>query len=263
MARHGSSLPAHLISAAGLCACFVWTGPDARAIESEAGAPTGWFMRALARVSQRPAVAYTAHRRLRAELLDSHEQGWMDVLAQFDPQGGLRYSVLSEGGSERIRRRALYTVLNREVDASRRGDQSQSAFSLDNYQFGISQMASDVIRIAMTPLRRDARLINGIATVHPGTSTLVQVEGALAKDPSFWVRDVRVALRYASLAGATLPVQLNTWARVRFFGPARLEIDVRYLTVNGRNGEPNQARDIRARAAPTVPRLLPVSALPE
>jgi len=62
---------------------------------------------------------------------------------------------------------------------------------------------------------------------------LSYVEGDLAKNPSFWVRDVRIARRYSRIGEVTLPVDIRSTARVRMFGPAEMHMTITYLSIDG------------------------------
>jgi hypothetical protein len=184
-------------------------------------------------VARRPAVAYTAKRWLEAELVDSKERGWMEVVTRLDA-GKLSHTILSEGGSSRIRSRALSSVLDKEIEACREDEARSSALSRDNYQYRVMDSPWDFVRIELMPRREDVRLVKGTALVDAGTGELIKVEGQLSRNPSFWVRDVHIARTYAQVAGTTLPVELVSTARIRMFGQARLRIRTEYLSIEGR-----------------------------
>jgi hypothetical protein len=174
----------------------------------------------------------SALRRLEAEIVGSGERGWMEVRTELR-NGRLVHQVLAEGGSERIRRRGLTSVLEKESAACGEGEARRAAFSRDNYRYAIADEGWAGVVVSLTPLREDARLIDGRAIVDAESGELVEVSGRLARHPSFWVRDVSIARRYARIAGATLPVAITSSARVRMVGTARLRVTNQYVTVNG------------------------------
>jgi len=191
------------------------------------------LMAALDQTARRPARAYKAQRSLKAGLISKGEYGWMEVMTEFTPEHGLTYTVLSEGGSSRIRNRALRNVLDREVEASRSADARAAAFSTDNYRYQLGGVLPNAVQIGLMPRREDPRLINGLATMDQRTAELSYVEGDLAKNPSFWVRDVRIARRYSQISTVTLPVEFRSTARVRMFGPAEMHMTIAYLSIDG------------------------------
>jgi hypothetical protein len=210
-----------------------WLTMDAGATADATSDTTERLMAALDQTARRPARAYTARRSLKAGLTSKGEYGWMDVMTEFTPERGLTYTVLSEGGSSRIRSRALRTVLDREVEASRSADARAAAFSTENYRYQLGGVLPNAVQIGLMPRREDPRLINGLATMDQRTAELSYVEGDLAKSPSFWVRDVRIARRYSKIGEVTLPVDVRSTARVRMFGPAEMHMTIAYLSIDG------------------------------
>ena len=77
---------------------------------------------------EKPPVSYQARRRLEASSSKLKESAWMEAVTEYDPAAGFTYSIVAQGGSERIQRRVLKAVLETEregVDA-RRVAQSES-----------------------------------------------------------------------------------------------------------------------------------------
>ena len=239
--------------ALAISASATWLTVSAGATSDPTSRTTEGLMAALDQASRRPARAYKAQRSLKAGLTSKGEYGWMEVMTEFTPERGLTYTVLSEGGSSRIRTRALRNVLDREVEASRAADARAAAFSTENYRYELGGVLPNAVQIGLTPRREDPRLINGLATMDQRTAELSYVEGDLAKNPSFWVRDVRIARRYSRVGAATLPVEFRTTARVRMFGPAEMNMTITYLTVNGMPIDNPSPADT---ASPTLPLAL-------
>jgi hypothetical protein len=216
------------------CAFAWWLGMPIAATPEATSETTTRLMTALDQSARRRPVPYKAYRQLYGELLEKNEQGWMQVLTEFDPENGLRYAVLSEGGSSRIRNRALRHMLDREVGACRKAETQLAAFSTDNYRYQLGAVLGGAVQIDLVPRREDPRLINGTATLHQSSASLLRVEGELAKSPSFWLTDVHVARRYFDFGGLTMPVEVESSAHVRLFGDARLRMTIQYIAVDGR-----------------------------
>lgn len=195
---------------------------------------TTLLMASLDSFARRPTVSWTARRWLEAELVDRGERGWMEVMTRFDRDRGVTHTVVSEGGSSRIRQRALSSVLSREIEASRQDEARHAAFSRENYRYRIVDSPWNGVRIELLPLRADARLVKGTAIVDATSGDLLKVEGRLSENPSFWVRDVWMARTYARVGGVNLPVEIVSTARVRMFGQARMRIRTEYVSVDGR-----------------------------
>jgi hypothetical protein len=96
-------------------------------VQGLAGAPTAAvpaspseyqaIERFLADIEKAP-VAYQARRRLEASSSKLKESAWMDVITEFDPAEGFTYSIVAQGGSERIARRVLKSVLEAEREGA-------------------------------------------------------------------------------------------------------------------------------------------------
>jgi hypothetical protein len=175
----------------------------------------------------------TAIRRLEARNDHFDKDAWMDVRTQEDATG-FRYEVLGEGGSPYIRSNVFRPALQTEEKMWRDGDPARATFSLDNYLFedrGAEE--SGLVWLGVTPRRKDLLLVNGSIFLRPEDGELVRMEGALAKNPSFWTKRVEVVRRYERIAGVRLPVWMQSTAAIRIAGKSTLITTYEYLSVNG------------------------------
>ncbi len=183
---------------------------------------------------EKPPVAYSARRRLEASSAKLSESAWMEAVTEYDPATGFRYSIVAQGGSERIVKRVLKNVLETErensvLDGWRKGNLSHA-----NYVFDFGGLAgSDMLRMRLTPRRRDSRLVSGSALLTAQSGDLVRVEGRLSKSPSFWVRWVDVSSTYAPVGGAMMPVAIESTADVRVAGLSTFSMTYNYQVVDG------------------------------
>ncbi len=175
---------------------------------------------------------YRAWRRL-----DAHNRGragWLEVTTEFSPANGFQSTVLAEGGSGIVRSRVLRALLEGEREMIARGDTARSALALANYGFAMDGLDDDgFARVLLRPKRKDGMLMTGAMMLRPETGELVRLEGRLAKNPSFWVKNVDVVRWYQSIEGNIVPIKLNSTAQLRFLGPAVLSMSYRYLEING------------------------------
>jgi hypothetical protein len=173
---------------------------------------------------------YRAIRRLEATGVG--QRGWLDADTSFTAAKGLMYEVTAEGGSGYIRARVLRSLLDEEQRVIALGA-TAVAISRDNYQFtpeGINEQGLAVVR--MRPLRKDRALIDGEIFLSPDEGELVQVEGRLARNPSFWVTRVNVIRAYRSINGVRMPVSLETKAQLRLLGSSALRMTYRYSLID-------------------------------
>ena len=103
--------------------------------------------------------------------------------------------------------------------------------------------------------RRDPRLVLGSALVTATSGNLVRVDGRLSKSPSIWVRWVDVSRSYAPIAGAMMPVAIESTADVRIAGMSTFSMTYDYNMVDGQavNDSPEPPREPLARSLPPSP----------
>lgn len=159
----------------------------------------------------------------------------MEALTEFDPVAGLTYSIVAQGGSERIQRRVLKAVLEAERETATIVEWRKANLSRQNYEFDFGGHAGDgMLKMQLTPRRRDTRLVLGSALLTATSGNLVRVEGRLSKSPSFWVRWVDVSRSYSSIGGVMMPVAIESTADVRIAGMSTFSMTYDYDMVDGR-----------------------------
>lgn len=183
---------------------------------------------------EKPPVAYKARRRLDASSAKLQESAWMEAITEFDPAAGFSYTIVAQGGSERIQRRVLKAVLEAERENTTGVEWRKVNLSRANYEFDFGGHAGDgMLKMQLTPRRRDSRLVLGSALVTAPSGNLVRVEGRLSKSPSMWVRWVDVSRSYAPIAGAMMPVAIESTADVRIAGMSTFSMTYDYHMVDG------------------------------
>jgi hypothetical protein len=183
---------------------------------------------------ERPPVANQARRRLEASSAKLHESAWMEVDTHYAPDTGFRYTIVAQGGSERIRRRVLTSVLEAEQDNSARDEWHKGNLSHKNYEFNFGGRTADgMLTMQLVPRRRDSRLVTGAALLSAQSGDLVRVEGRLSKSPSFWVKWVTVSRSYTPIGGMMMPIAIESTADVRIAGVSRFAMTYEYQTVDG------------------------------
>jgi hypothetical protein len=183
---------------------------------------------------EKPPMANRARRRLEASSAKLKESAWMEAVTQYDPAAGFTYSIIAQGGSERIRRRVLEKVLEAEQENSTRAEWRKGNLSRANYEFNFGGHAGEgMLKMQLTPRRKDSRLVLGSALLTAKSGNLVRVEGRLSRSPSIWVRWVNVARSYAPIGGTMMPVAIESTADVRIAGMSMFSMTYDYEMVDG------------------------------
>jgi len=214
----------------GCTALVMCWGIDLRA---DVPSPQDVLERFLAAPARRTPLPYRAFRRLEASSAKMKASGWVEALTEFDLEAGLRYQVLAEEGTGRIRG-VLKGVLDGERQAMLPGKTGSAAMTRENYEFepGVAD-ENGLVPVRLKPRRREATLIDGTIYVTAEGADLVRVEGRLAKSPSFWTRSVDIVRRYERRAGRVVLVEVRSVADVKVIGPSEFVMRYEYESVNG------------------------------
>jgi hypothetical protein len=186
--------------------------------------------RFLAHDARQPDYRGTRH----LEAQNGTRRGWIDTTAEYAADTGFRYQITAEGGSEYIRKKVLKAVLDGERAVVTAGEDTRSVLARTNYDFqakGIDD--AGLAHVLLLPRRKERALVAGVMLLRPDQGELVRVEGRLAKNPSFWVRNVDIVRTYERIGGVVVPVAMDSKAHIRFFGAATFRMTYSYSEING------------------------------
>jgi len=184
-----------------------------------------------------PVTQAVALRHLVATTRGGTMSGWVDACTALEA-GALRYWIVGEGGSGAVRKRALIAALDGEVKA-RKENVSRAALDPANYEFAAETAEEGLLRVGLTPRRKETMLIEGAMFLSAEDADLVRLEGRLVKPPSFWTRQVNIIRRYARTAGVRVPTSIESTARVLLVGTSTFAMTYRYLSINGESVTPD------------------------
>jgi len=160
------------------------------------------------------------------------DQTRSEVIADvaFVPPDSKRYTIQETNGSG-LGGMIVRRMLASEAKVTK--DYAATDYSPDNYGFhlvGEEEMAGQRCYVLeLFPKRKDSHLLRGNLWVDANTYRPRRFEGALAKNPSWWVRDVRVAFDYGRVGDMWLQTGSEASANVRILGPSTVvSQDMRY-----------------------------------
>jgi hypothetical protein len=176
--------------------------------------------------------AYRGSRRLEANNGGRH--GWVEAATSYTPENGFTYQITAEGGSGVIIGKVLRPVLESERSMIAQGESARSSLVGTNYTFLPDGMdSSGLAKVRLSPRRKERVLVEGAMFLQPTDGRLVRLEGRLAKNPSFWVRDVNIVRLYDRIGDAIVPVALESTAQVRMLGSATFRMTYSYSEIDG------------------------------
>jgi hypothetical protein len=221
-----------------LAVSAVRPGAGDRPLTSAAG--DALIERFLARQDE-PLTSYSGTRCLAASNERFKATGSMQVAVTLTSERGLEWTVIHEEGSGYIRNKVLRKALEGEREMIAKGEPMRASLSPDNYEIALHAASDDAsagelgtVRLLLTPRRRDVLLVRGSVLITDPEADLLQVQGQLAKTPSWWTTRVDVVRTYGRIAGVRVPVELSSTAQVRIAGRSQFRMTSAFERVNGR-----------------------------
>jgi hypothetical protein len=147
-----------------------------------------------------------------------------DVVAEVDfrPPTSKNYRIQKSSGSARGQQ-LVRRVLDNEVESASNDNQARKAVTRENYDFTyIGEVTLDgepTYLLGLKPKRKETSLILGRVWVDRHSFVLRQVEGEVARTPSWWLRKIHVKITFADLGGMWVQTSVEATADVRVFGP--------------------------------------------
>jgi hypothetical protein len=183
----------------------------------------------------------------------------------FVPPDSKEYTIQQINGSG-LGKMIIGRMLEKEAEVTK--DYGATDISPDNYDFRFIREeevgGQRCYVLELLPRRKDKNLLRGNIWVDANTYLLRRTEGQPAKAPSWWVRDVRIALRYGDVGGMWLQTASEATARVRILGPCTMvSRDVKYkiteLVADASSAQTNYlgpmpGRSLRQRVIARVPK---------
>ncbi len=174
------------------------------------------------------AAGYHGMRRyvLENERMNKHAE--IVVRVECGADGVKHFELVSQEGWKGAYRHVVSKMLASEAEASESETKLKTRLSVDNYEFRTVRSALLGDRMAyvvdIVPKRDEERLIKGEAWIDAQDFAVVRIEGAPAKNPSFWVRSVHFVHTYRKTGPLWFPETTLSTTGVRVFGDTTLNI---------------------------------------
>jgi hypothetical protein len=195
---------------------------------------------------------YTGMRRYRFENKRVNKRAEIVARLTCTPTGVKTFQVVSEGGSAFVRSHVLQKMTEAEAESSQRGDREQSRILPKNYDFRLIGTATSEGRPAylldLIPKTKNQFLIQGRIWVDAEDFAITRIEGSPAKNPSFWIKSVKIVHRYGKTGHFWLPVLDSSCAEARVFGPT--DVTIEYYDYVLANSTPAQSSIATSAARP-------------
>jgi hypothetical protein len=158
-------------------------------------------------------------------LLDKEDQQKAQVVATITilPPDSKEYEIEHSSGG--MGEKVLRDVLSKETEPAK--DAQRKELTRENYNFQLlGEESLDGKRcylLGLNPKRDDKDLIKGKIWVDAETYNIRRLEGSPVKNPSWWIHDLNILMKFAEVDGMWLRTSLHAVANVRFKGKYVME----------------------------------------
>lgn len=176
----------------------------------------------------------TQHYVLNNKRFKTHAE--MTVSVVYGPAGEKEFQVLSESGSQWVRKYVFRRLMRVEQENAQGVAHTESRITPDNYTFRIIGMETANGRpcylLDAAPRTKNKYLFRGRVWVDAEDAAVARVEGSLAQNPSLWTASVHFVHQYKKVGSHWLAESNISQTEVRIFGPTELKVEYSDYVIN-------------------------------
>ncbi|MGA2166574.1 MAG: hypothetical protein ABSG62_00085 [Terracidiphilus sp.] len=220
------------ILTASLLACLPIAALQARQPD-EASVIRGVDAAVKARVDTVAGYTVTEHYAVFRNADENHPVAEMTVKTVYRQETGKSYTIVSESGSEFIRKHVLGTLLDDEKNINLPGIREHSWFTSANYEMhlkpgGVQRVdRRDCLALAIVPRRKATNMIEGTLWVDAEDGTIVRIEGTASQSPSVFTGPAQVVRQYVNMSGFSMATHARAVSDSFLLGRTTVTIDYR------------------------------------
>jgi len=138
---------------------------------------------------------------------ETHPAAEMTVKTQYRRETGKSYTILSESGSETIRKFVLDSILDSEKRINEPGTREHAWLTSANYEMKLKPGGTqrvdgrDCFVLSIDPKQKAPNLIVGTLWVDARDESIVQIQGTASKSVSVFTGPTQVMRQYANVNG--------------------------------------------------------------
>ena len=225
-------------SSVALALAFVMAGADSTAAPPAFQSADEVVAKMMARDRERQAAlhGYTAVRRYVLENHSRHKRAEMLVRVTCLEDGSKQFEVVGANGWGGARKFVFPRLLGAETEAARPDLRERSRITPDNYTFQLDGMeyvrGRQAYVLTIEPKTENKYLARGKIWVDADEYAILRIEGAPAKNPSFWVKSVHFVHDYDKDGPYWFPASDRSVTDVRIFGATEMTIEYFDYTPN-------------------------------
>ena len=159
------------------------------------------------------------------------------VVMEYTAPGTETFTSSSEKGSGFVLHHVFQRLMENEKKRVRADKDPDSLITPENYTFemvGTERIGSSNCSVVHAiPMHKQMDLFEGKIWIDNKDFAIVKMAGRLAKNPSFWVKQVDFVRDYQKIDGFWLLSREEVVSAIRIFGKETLTIDYQNYAVNG------------------------------
>jgi outer membrane lipoprotein-sorting protein len=164
---------------------------------------------------------------------ETHPAAEMTVQTVYRKESGKNYTILSESGSEFIRKHVLATLLDNEKTINLPGIREHSWLTTANYEMqlkpgGVLHMdGRECLALAVSPRRKATNMIEGTLWVDAKDGSIVRIAGTSTQSPSVFTGPAQVERHYVNVNGFAMATGARAVSDSFLLGRTTVTIDYR------------------------------------
>jgi hypothetical protein len=160
----------------------------------------------------------------------------MTVRMAYGPGGKKEFQVLSESGSEWIRKYVFRRLIQVERENAQGSAHRETRITPENYSFRLIGMEPANGRpcylLDATPRTKNKYLFRGRVWVDAEDAAVARIEGRPAQNPSLWTASVHFVHQYKKVGPYWLAASNISQTEVRIFGSTELKVEYSDYVIN-------------------------------
>jgi hypothetical protein len=186
-------------------------------------------------------AGYSGVRHYRFENKKTGKTAEMTVRMSCGNDGVKTFETAAESGSGFVRSHIIRKMIDAESESSQKGERKESRIIPENYEFRLMGMEDIDSRpsyvLEIDPKKPTKFSIRGRIWVDAEDFAIARIEGQPAKNPSFWIRSVKVEQRYGRTGQFWLPALNHSVAQAKVFGSTEVVIEYSDYKTNVREAQ--------------------------
>jgi negative regulator of sigma E activity len=158
-----------------------------------------------------------------------HPAAEMTVKTTYQRDQGKSYEVVSETGSDLLRKEVLGSILDNERRMSQPVNRATAILTSANYNMTVKGSDTvdgrNCVTVSLDPKRDSPYLFKGTIWVDAQDQTIVQLQGTAAKSPSVFAGPTQVLRQYAKIGGFPMATHAKAVSNSWLLGQTTIQID--------------------------------------